>query len=152
MNELEKCKIAKEKGFTYNEYTGQLFGIKGKEVKRKHLRGYIVATIKINNKIYEIRAHRLCWFLYYGKVPKNFIDHINGSRDDNRITNLRDVTNQENQFNQTKARGYRLDKRSGKYKARICLNKKEIHLGYFSTEQEAKEAYLQAKIKYHKIS
>ena len=35
----------------------------------------------------------------YGKWPENEIDHINGIKDDNRINNLRDVTNRQNALN-----------------------------------------------------
>ncbi len=53
--------------------------------------------IKINGKMYL--AHRLAWFFVYGDWPKNEIDHINGTRDDNRIENLRDVSHSLNQRN-----------------------------------------------------
>jgi hypothetical protein len=55
-------------------------------------RGYI--KIGIDGKNYS--AHRLAWLYVHGKSPDNCIDHINGVRDDNRISNLRDVTSQEN--------------------------------------------------------
>lgn len=57
--------------------------------------GYI--CIEVNNIKYQ--AHRLAWYLYYGKWPKGQIDHINGIRDDNRVENLRDVTVSQNCFN-----------------------------------------------------
>ena len=58
--------------------------------------GYIY--IKIRQKLY--RAHRLVWLYTHGKFPENHIDHINGLRDDNRIINLRAVTQTENNRNQ----------------------------------------------------
>ena len=51
-------------------------------------------VIKIFGKIHY--EHRLAWFLYYGSFPKGCIDHINGNKVDNRIANLRDVTQKEN--------------------------------------------------------
>lgn len=45
------------------------------------------------------RAHRVIYAMCHGKWPANQIDHINGVRDDNRISNLRDVTHVENARN-----------------------------------------------------
>ena len=68
----------------------------------------------------------------------------------NNIDNLRIATKQENNWN-TDAKGCYYDKKSGKWKACIGINRKRIHLGYYNTEEEAHEAYLEAKKKYHKI-
>jgi hypothetical protein len=54
--------------------------------------------IKIYDKPYQ--AHRLAWLYVYSEFPKEYIDHINGSRSDNRICNLREATYQQNAFNQ----------------------------------------------------
>jgi hypothetical protein len=47
----------------------------------------------------EYKSHRLAWLYVYGEFPKEQIDHINGVRDDNRIKNLRPVSNTENTKN-----------------------------------------------------
>lgn len=47
------------------------------------------------------RAHRVVWAHYYGEWPKDQVDHINGVRIDNRIANLRSVTNKQNSRNST---------------------------------------------------
>jgi hypothetical protein len=41
-------------------------------------------------------AHRVLWALVYGDWPADDVDHINGVRNDNRISNLRAVVRQEN--------------------------------------------------------
>lgn len=41
-------------------------------------------------------AHRVAWLHFHGVPPANVIDHVNGTKDDNRIDNLRDVTQGEN--------------------------------------------------------
>jgi len=80
------------------------------------------------------------------------IDHMNGVRYDNRRSNLRMVTSQENNHNQRAAKGYTWDKTRRRYKAQIVLNKKIIYLGYYNTEAEARAAYLEAKKIYHPTS
>jgi len=110
-------------------------------------RGYIHA--KINNKTYQ--AHRLIYIWHNGDIPEGLqIDHINGVKDDNRIENLRLVTNQENQFN-TQAKGYYWDKPKSKFRTQITLDGKRIHIGYFNNENDARIAYEEAKSKVHQI-
>ena len=77
------------------------------------------------------------------------IDHIDRNRINNHINNLRIVTPQQNCFNRN-AKGYYLDKHN-KYVAQIKLNRKIKHLGYYDTEEEAHNAYLEAKKIYHII-
>lgn len=110
--------------------------------------GYI--AIKVNGTLYF--AHRLIWVMQNGDIPIGLqIDHINGVRDDNRIENLRLVTKQENCFNMTKAKGYTWNKRDKKFQAQIYLNGKNKVIGFYDNEQDAHQAYLTAKEKYHRI-
>lgn len=46
-------------------------------------------------------AHRVAWYLYYGKWPDTILDHINCNREDNRIMNLREITQKENMMRGT---------------------------------------------------
>ena len=57
--------------------------------------GYLI--VKIKGKQYK--AHRLIYALHYGLMPVGVIDHINGIRTDNRIENLRCVTQADNVAN-----------------------------------------------------
>lgn len=105
--------------------------------------GYIY--ISLNNKDY--RAHRLIWLYLYGELPKSSIDHINCIRHDNRILNLRLCNNSENGFNsklQSKNKfGLKGIKQIGKrFCARVTHNYKSIHLGMFSTPEEASKVYI----------
>ena len=114
----------------------------------KDNRGYI--RISIDGVYYQ--SHRLIWMYVYGKDPIDLvIDHINGNRSDNRIKNLRIVTNQKNLFNQTKAKGCHWNKGAQKFEAQIMVNRKTTYLGLFETEQEAHQAYLNAKENLHII-
>lgn len=97
--------------------------------------GYIRITV---NKI-KFKAHRLAWLFYYCEAPNVVIDHINNSRIDNRICNLRIATQSENNRNRitnTKYTGIRLTP-SGKYNVRIKIHNKSIYLGAFTTKDEA---------------
>ena len=61
--------------------------------------GYIRVSIK--GKSYSV--HRLVYETFNGKIPKNMVlDHINGIRDDNRLENLRCVSQSENMYNAQK--------------------------------------------------
>lgn len=121
---------------------------------RKHSRGYW--HIGIDGKDYL--AHRLAWLYMTGAWPTNQIDHINGVRDDNRISNLRGATNAENQQN-TALRddntsgfmGVSWFRERGKWHARITIAGKDKHLGYFDTPEDAHEAYLTAKAAHHRF-
>jgi hypothetical protein len=104
--------------------------------------GYI--EISINKKSFQ--AHRLAWLYIYGSWPTQEIDHINGVKNDNRICNLRDVSRRENIRNQQihregKLFGCSLHRK--KWRAQISIDNKTIHIGTYSTEQEAHEAYLE---------
>lgn len=116
-------------------------------------RGYI--AIKVDSKLYK--AHRLAWLYITGNWPENYIDHINGVKNDNRIGNLRDVTSSENNQNQRKScannksglLGVSWYKAMNKWNAQIELDGKRTHLGYFTDKHEAHNAYLTKKREIH---
>jgi hypothetical protein len=83
------------------------------------------------------------------KSGVDVIDHIDENKINNCVANLR-ITNQSgNQQNRKDAKGCYFYKASQKWVARIMINHKQIHLGYYNTEEEAHEAYLDGKRKYH---
>lgn len=67
------------------------------------------------------------------------IDHINGDKLDNRKTNLRICTQDENNKNVIGAGAYQKD--NGRWVSRIMHNYKSIHLGTYDTYEEAFAAY-----------
>lgn len=150
MTREEKCKLAIERGYTYDPETGFIYGLKGKKIIRENGLGYIKICFYINKKEYSLFAHQFAWYFINKKCAEE-IDHINGVRNDNRICNLRAVTKQQNHFNRTTAKGYYWKKKLQKWESSICINKKNVYLGVFNTEQEARNAYLAAKEIYHKI-
>ncbi len=103
-------------------------------------RGYL--QIRVCSRKY--RAHRLAWLHVYGEWPEDQLDHINRNRSDNRISNLREVTNKQNGQNASKRSdnksghpGVYWDKQKSKWRALITHNQKDIHLGYFENLEDA---------------
>ena len=119
--------------------------------------GYKTFGFNVNGKSKAFKYHRAVYYAnnptwdIYDSSNENFIDHIDGVKTNNHISNLRNVTNQENQFNRKKSKGYYFNKAKGKYQARIKLNGKLIHISYHDTADEAHEAYLNKKAELHII-
>ena len=112
-------------------------------------------AININNKM--IRRHRLIAFCFLGldnidgvNNGVDLIDHIDGNKLNNSADNLR-ITNSAGNCQNTKAKGYSWHKRSKKWLASIQLNGRQIHLGCYTTEEDAHQAYLNAKPLYHTL-
>ncbi|ABM32363.1 HNH endonuclease [Paracidovorax citrulli] len=141
--------------FTRRTRTAQCHRIGDAADMRGHgnLAGYLVVSLGGKKWL----AHRLAWLHVHGVWPQHEIDHINGDPSDNRIANLRDVRTVVNAQNKRQARvdsrsgllGAALCKQSGKFRARIQVAKKFVHIGMFATAEEAHAAYMDAKRKLH---
>ena len=109
--------------------------------------GYV--RVRLNGK--HFFKHRIIAYAFLGldiNNSKQHIDHIDRNKQNNNFMNLRIVTSQENSFN-TNAKGY--SKHYKNFQAYINLNNQRFNLGTFNTEEEARNAYLEAKEKYHII-
>lgn len=153
--------------YDYNKLTGQFISkipIKG---SRRHVGS--VAGCSTSHKYIRIRilgrcyyAHRLAWLYVYGYMPKQ-VDHINGDCHDNRLSNLREVTQSQNnanrmikrsvstgaryvhptdkpQFNRQGKDGY-----TGTYFVRIHLNGIRHQIGGFTSIESAELAAMELK-------
>lgn len=109
-------------------------------------------------KIGQVRfsCQRLAWLFHTGEWPKANMDHVNTIRSDNRIANLREATNSQNNFNSPMKpnntsgfKGVSWSKREGKFKAQIAANGVRMVLGSFDSPEEASEAYKSAAAKLH---
>lgn len=113
--------------------------------------GYMHVTI--NGK--GIRTHKVVWAWCHGDWPSGHIDHINGIKTDNRIENLRLVSNQENHRNMPMQRnntsgvtGVNWCSRLSKWRAGIRAEGKNLHLVVFPNKDDAVDARREAERKY----
>jgi hypothetical protein len=148
MTREEKCKLFESKGYTYNPETGEITGVYGKVITAK-TNGYIHLSTSLDGKMIGLQAHQFAWWMSYREVPDEdlVIDHIDRDPANNRISNLRLTTQQENNLNRDwieNVKGYYFFKLTGKWRASIKVDGKRIHLGLFDTEEEARQAYLDA--------
>lgn len=139
----------------YNHETGVFTRIEsnrtdrlGKQPGSRNTKGHI--QIRLDGTLYV--AHRLAWLYMNGGFPVNQLDHIDGDKTNNKITNLREATNKQNQenvplqVNNTSGyRGVSFDKRLKKFRAYVCHNRQKITLGLFDTAELAASAAKKAR-------
>lgn len=138
--------------FTYDPVTGNLYynnpvhkGLKGKVAGSRHSQGYW----QVNLGHWTYLAHRVAWLLTHKEWPKSDLDHIDGDRQNNKLSNLRlcnSTTNAQNLKSRTGSSKYKgVHKVKGKptnpYQTYIQILGKRKHIGYFSCEVEAAKAY-----------
>ena len=123
---------------------------------QKYTGGKIYRSIRLNDT--PLLGHRLIWKLVTSQEPPFIIDHRDGDGLNNRWSNLRAATERQNRFNSL-GRERKIDSLpkgvfwlhdGPRYRASITLNRKNIHLGCFSTAEEAHKAYRDAATLHHK--
>ena len=158
---LDGCMATKHIGldvlcqFRYDEVNGGVVRItsrRKKIVPKPNSKGYIMYGVTNNSHQIQYSSHRLAYLLNYPDMDQALhIDHINGIKTDNRIENLRLVTNQQNQFNRKAVKGFYWNIKNQKFQVHICINYKVLYIGQYETILDARAAYLRAKQKYHVI-
>ena len=102
------------------------------------------------------KSHRVIWALVHGEWPELEVDHINGDRSDNKISNLRLASHVENIRNMKTRKNKKCvlkgvtpyKNQTNKFVAQIRIDGKQQKLGVFSTEQEAHNAYCDVAAKF----
>jgi hypothetical protein len=127
-------------------------GIPGRVAGTVDVDGYVVVTL--NGKRHK--GHRLAWLFAHGRWPAVAVDHINGVKHDNRLTNLREADWAQNQHNRRLQKnnksgfmGVHFCSRSGKWRAAIRAEGRGRNLGGYDSPEEAHSAYLRAKAALH---
>jgi hypothetical protein len=113
--------------------------------------GYYKVNLCKNGKKKTITVHRLVASAFIANPNKKpYVDHKNNDKFNNNITNLRWVTNEENQQNRTLnenntsgVKGVIFHKKAKKWMAYIRIDKILIHLGYFELLEDAKKARIE---------
>jgi hypothetical protein len=114
----------------------------------------IYGLVTIDSKAYTL--HRVIFYMHHKYVSK-FIDHINGNKHDNRIENLREATQSQNQqnrgLNKNNTSGVKnvyWHKKTQKWIADLRYNGKKKNFGSYSTLEEAKKVVEQFRNINHK--
>ena len=105
----------------------------------------VYVNVQLDGQLYK--AHRIIWMYAYGEDPgSSLVDHKDQDKTNNRLSNLRLATSAQNQANKRQSKGYRYVASRAKWEAFIRVAKKLIFLGRFATEEEARQAYVSAKL------
>jgi hypothetical protein len=113
-------------------------------------KGYSWGRMYFNGEKRSAQVHRLVMTAFIGSAPEGCnIDHINGDKSDNRLSNLEYVTNRENKLRgvtgkkvYSQLRGVTFDKQICRWKSQIRDSTgRKIHIGTFDSDIEASSAY-----------
>ncbi len=111
-------------------------------------KGYLICFLSKNNNQKKFKVHQLVAMSFLNHKPcgmESIIDHINNDRTDNKLENLRIVSNRDNchrvkhGLNTSKYKG--VYRQNNKWRAQASIKNKKFHIGYYDDEEEASKAY-----------
>ena len=146
--------------FAYNPQTGQVTNAvrRGHTAKAGARAGGLDpgGYLRIKHKRTTIMAHRLAWRIHFGEWPNQLIDHINGIKSDNRISNLRVASKSQNNWNRklnknssSGVKGVSWRKNEKAWRARIHIKGKCVHNSRHETKEGAETAVINARALLH---
>lgn len=114
--------------------------------------GYLQVAIYTDRKRKTIKVHKMVaqTFIVQFDSEANQVNHIDSDKTNNDVSNLEWVTSRENRshymMSQKKNQssqyiGVTWYQRYNKWKSSITVKGKTVHLGYFDTEEEGRDAY-----------
>lgn len=119
----------------------------GREAGSPNGHGYL----RINIGAARFLSHRVIWAMMFGHWPADEIDHINGSRSDNKISNLREADRSQNGHNKgapksnvSGRKGVSWHKHGRKWQVKLGVNGQQYYLGLFSDFDQAVEVRAEA--------
>ena len=140
----------------YNPSTGHLICAMNRKGSKNKIGDVLGSKTKsghvelsLDGRRYFVR--RLAFVYMTGEEPKGVVDHINRDPGDNRWANLREVTQVENGHNQNRlpernSTGYvGVHRCNGKYRAKVVIGQRQVHLGTYDEPDLAAAAYAAAK-------
>jgi hypothetical protein len=141
----------------YNPETGDLFWNEHAPARSRNRKAGAesMGYLRIHYKKRYYKVHRIAWMLVHGSLPEGDLDHINGDKMDNRISNLRVVSVAVNQQNLKKAKISNklgllgVSAKGSRFRAQITVDQKKKYIGTFATAIEAHTAYIAAKRELH---
>lgn len=110
-------------------------------------KGYIFARLSVSGKYKNKAVHRMVAEAFLNISPEHPVNHMDGNKKNNNIANLEQSSTRENTthfYGRKRLTGAYYHKKTGRWRSSIRIDGKAVHLGVFSTAEEAHQRYLGA--------
>ena len=132
-------------------FNGKFAGTRLPESRYSHGEKVAIAVcLSMNGKRIALPLHHIVWALHFGKYPKDLLLHRDGDLWNNKVPNLVETTAAGRKATHPKNGGptqgvsYHPEAKKKKYQAQITSRGRLKSLGYYPTQKEANQAYMEA--------